>query len=96
MSPLHEISHRRFNLLTGEWVLVSPQRMRRPWQGQTELSCEAPAPAYDPNCYLCPGNGRANGERNPNYRGVFAFDNDFAALTRDAPNEISDEDGLLV
>jgi len=96
VSPLQEVSHRRLNPLTGEWVLVSPQRMRRPWQGQMELSCEAPAPAYDPSCYLCPGNGRASGERNPSYQGVFTFDNDFAALTRDASNGRIDEDGLLV
>lgn len=71
--------HRRHNPLTGDWVLVSPQRTQRPWQGETE----APAPlrpAYDPECYLCPGNARAEGHRNPAYTSVFAFDNDFPTL----------------
>jgi UDPglucose--hexose-1-phosphate uridylyltransferase len=79
-----EIPHRRRNPLTGEWVLVSPHRMRRPWQGQVEPRTEDARPAYDPTCYLCPGNERANGERNPPYLGAFVFDNDFAALTSDA------------
>jgi UDPglucose--hexose-1-phosphate uridylyltransferase len=81
-------SHRRKNLLTGEWVLVSPQRTQRPWQGQVE---EAPAdhgPAYDPDCYLCAGNLRANGESNPEYTGPYAFDNDFPALS--AKSDIGD------
>jgi UDPglucose--hexose-1-phosphate uridylyltransferase len=72
--------HRRLNQLTGEWVLVSPQRMKRPWQGQVEQLVEDHRPTYDPACYLCPGNERAGGLRNPPYRGVWTFDNDFAAL----------------
>ncbi len=72
--------HRRLNQLTGEWVLVSPQRMHRPWQGQVETSAPERCAAYDPTCYLCPGNERAGGERNPSYTGAYAFDNDFAAL----------------
>lgn len=80
--------HRRFNPLTREWILVSPHRAQRPWQGQTE-SLPAPSrPAHDPNCYLCPGSSRSNGERNPAYTGTYVFDNDFAALTpepSDAP-----------
>ena len=82
-APFADIPHRRRNPLTGEWVLVSPHRMRRPWQGQVEPRTEDGRPAHDPTCYLCPGNLRANGERNPPYHGVFAFDNDFATLTTD-------------
>ena len=67
--------------MTGEWVLVSPQRLERPWQGQVEPAGAETLPPYDAHCYLCPGNGRANGERNADYRGSFAFDNDFPALT---------------
>src|SRR5476651_2396461 len=72
--------HRRHNALAGEWVLVSPHRMRRPWQGQTETPAPERRPRHDPTCYLCPGNERAGGIRNPLYTGPFAFDNDFAAL----------------
>lgn len=74
-------SHSRRNALTGEWVLVSPQRLSRPWQGQVEAIETEKLPAYDAHCYLCPGNERANGQRNPDYVGAFAFDNDFSALT---------------
>jgi UDPglucose--hexose-1-phosphate uridylyltransferase len=88
--------HRRHNPLTGEWVLVSPHRMRRPWQGQVETPAAEHRPAHDPSCYLCPGNERAGGVRNPPYTGPFAFDNDFAALlpistageTTSAPDEL--------
>jgi UDPglucose--hexose-1-phosphate uridylyltransferase len=73
--------HRRFNPLRNEWVLVSPDRAARPWQGQVDLSARDEAPAYDPACYLCRGNVRAHGARNPNYTSTFAFDNDFPALT---------------
>jgi UDPglucose--hexose-1-phosphate uridylyltransferase len=73
-------SHRRKNLLTGEWVLVSPHRTQRPWQGQVDDPSGGDSASYDPGCYLCPGNERANGERNPDYSGGFAFDNDFSAL----------------
>jgi UDPglucose--hexose-1-phosphate uridylyltransferase len=73
--------HRRFNPLRGEWVIVSPHRADRPWQGALEPAPPANVPTYDPACYLCPGNTRAEGRRNPEYRSTFAFDNDFPALT---------------
>ncbi|MBM3789730.1 MAG: UDP-glucose--hexose-1-phosphate uridylyltransferase [Acidobacteria bacterium] len=77
---LQEAPHRRRNPLTGEWVLVSPQRMMRPWHGKVEPAAAGPVPRYDPDCYLCPGNLRAGGERNPEYGGTYAFTNDFPAL----------------
>jgi UDPglucose--hexose-1-phosphate uridylyltransferase len=80
MSTLFDNPHCRLNLLTGEWVLVSPQRARRPWQGKIEPLPERQRPAYDPLCYLCPENARAGGERNPRYSQTFVFSNDFAAL----------------
>ena len=76
--------HRRFNPLTRDWVLVSPHRARRPWLGQVEKTASETLPRYDPTCYLCPGNERAGGVRNPPYTGTFAFDNDFAALLPEA------------
>jgi UDPglucose--hexose-1-phosphate uridylyltransferase len=87
--------HRRFNGLTGEWVLVSPHRTERPWQGQTERPPAEGVPAYDPACYLCPGNARAGGRRNPAYTGTFVFDNDFAALLPDTPPRALEREGLL-
>jgi len=77
---LQNFPHRRFNPLTREWVLVSPHRTERPWQGQTEPQQADPTPPYDPNCYLCPANVRAGGQRNPPYASTFVFNNDFAAL----------------
>ncbi len=77
--------HRRYNALTGEWILVSPQRAQRPWQGKVEEIPEEKRPGYDPNCYLCPGNLRAGGKRNPPYGSVYVFDNDFSALLPDTP-----------
>jgi len=74
-------SHRRQNMLTGEWVLVSPQRTQRPWQGQVEDVVREPQPVHDPECYLCAGNVRVNGVHNPVYSGPFAFDNDFPSLS---------------
>lgn len=86
--------HRRYNPLLDEWVLVSPHRTQRPWQGQEEAGEEA-RPAYDPNCYLCPGNVRANGERNPVYEGTFSFRNDFSALTNEEGPSATEEWGLF-
>lgn len=77
--------HRRFNPLRNEWVLVSPHRMQRPWQGQVEATPGETQLPYDPTCYLCPGNTRHGGVRNPAYRSTFVFDNDFAALQPDTP-----------
>jgi UDPglucose--hexose-1-phosphate uridylyltransferase len=77
--------HRRFNPLTGEWILVSPQRAKRPWQGQVEKVPQDERPVYDPGCYLCPTNERAGGFKNPDYKGTFVFTNDFSALMSDTP-----------
>jgi UDPglucose--hexose-1-phosphate uridylyltransferase len=88
--------HRRYNPLLDEWVLCSPHRLQRPWQGQVEDEALETRPAYDSSCYLCPGNLRANGERNPQYTDTFAFDNDFAALLPESPIAPVNEGGLLV
>jgi UDPglucose--hexose-1-phosphate uridylyltransferase len=77
---MSEQPHRRYNPLTGEWVLVSPQRTQRPWLGQVEKPSFERRPSYDADCYLCPGNTRAGGRINPNYQQTFIFDNDFAAM----------------
>jgi len=77
--------HKRFNPLTGDWVLVSPHRSKRPWQGQVEKPAVDDRPGYDPGCYLCPGNERAGGKFNPDYKGTFVFTNDFSALLTDSP-----------
>jgi UDPglucose--hexose-1-phosphate uridylyltransferase len=79
--------HRRFNQLTREWVLVSPHRAKRPWLGQVEKAPPQNLPAYDPDCYLCPGNARVGGVKNFAYTGTFVFDNDFAALLPDTQSE---------
>jgi len=90
---LTEDPHRRLNPLTGDWVVVSPHRALRPWQGEVEKTPTDVAPQYDPTCYLCPGNTRADGIHNPPYTGTFVFNNDFAALKVDTPNERFDVAG---
>lgn len=88
--------HRRFNLLTREWVLVSPHRAKRPWLGQVEKRAPENLPTYDPTCYLCPRNERAGGVFNPDYAGTFIFENDFAALLPNADEEPVPDSPLLV
>lgn len=83
---LNNNTHRRFNPLTGEWILVSPHRAKRPWLGKEEKTIIENRPVYDSECYLCPRNVRANGTVNPNYSGTYVFDNDFAALRMDSPD----------
>jgi UDPglucose--hexose-1-phosphate uridylyltransferase len=87
--------HRRYNPLTNEWILVSPHRTQRPWLGQVEKLPPETRPAYDPKCYLCPGNERAGGNRNPPYESTFVFQNDFGALLPDTPVADFDQRGLL-
>jgi UDPglucose--hexose-1-phosphate uridylyltransferase len=92
---LNENSHRRYNPLTDEWIQVSPHRSKRPWQGHVEKTEHQEMPAYDPTCYLCPGNKRSNGEHNPPYTGTFSFVNDFAAIVPGV-KEVSYFEGVLV
>jgi UDPglucose--hexose-1-phosphate uridylyltransferase len=87
--------HRRYNILTGEWVLVSPHRTKRPWQGKVEDKAVDNRPSYVEGCYLCPGNERAGGNINPDYKDTFVFDNDFAALMPDVPEGEVNIGGLL-
>jgi UDPglucose--hexose-1-phosphate uridylyltransferase len=93
-TDLQDYSHKRYNILTGEWVLVSPHRAKRPWQGQNEDVSTEKRPSHDPSCYLCAGNTRINGEVNPKYEDVFVFTNDFGALQTDSKT-FKIEDGLF-
>ena len=93
---LSEHVHRRLNPLTGEWILVSPHRSRRPWSGHVDEPATDNRPAHDTACYLCPGNVRANGMHNPPYTSTYVFDNDFAALQQQGPEAEMDVSGLLV
>ncbi|RUP47123.1 galactose-1-phosphate uridylyltransferase [Jimgerdemannia flammicorona] len=90
-------SHRRYNPLTNSWVLCSPHRTQRPWQGQQESQNIAQLPEYDPKCYLCPGNARASGDMNRDYESTFTFPNDYPAVKVDQPEYKGDEsmNGLL-
>jgi UDPglucose--hexose-1-phosphate uridylyltransferase len=96
VSELASHPHRRFNPLTREWVLVSPHRTQRPWQGQVEEVAAEAVASYDPDCYLCPDNFRAGGVKNPPYTETFVFDNDFAALKPETPAGELRENELLV
>lgn len=91
----NEHPHRRFNPLKNEWVLVSPHRAKRPWQGQQEAVVQDEKPHYDPKCYLCPTNQRITGETNPNYTDPFVFKNDFSALLPDTPSPDVGDDLLF-
>ncbi len=92
---IEDFPHRRLNPLTGDWILVSPHRAKRPWQGQVEKTVGDERPKYDPTCYLCAGNERAGGKFNPPYKGTFVFTNDFSALLTDTPEGNVDEGNLF-
>src|SRR5258707_446075 len=95
MLDLLEHPHRRYNALTDEWILVSPHRAKRPWQGKQEGAARETRPAYDPKCYLCPGNERAGGVKNPVYPATYVFTNDFAAILPDGARSGTGGAGLL-
>jgi UDPglucose--hexose-1-phosphate uridylyltransferase len=96
MFDLKEHSHTRLNILTGDWILVSPHRMKRPWQGKVEELPKDDRPIYDLNCNLCPTNKRSDGTVNPDYEDTFVFTNDFSALLSETPQGEINEGDLLV
>ena len=93
---LQQAPHRRFNPLLREWVLVSPHRTQRPWLGKVDETIPPNRLEYDPACYLCPENERANGAHNPKYTSTFVFENDYAALFANPPRVETNEDDLLI
>ena len=95
MEPASQFPHRRYNPLRRQWVLISPHRTQRPWQGEVNPSSGFSNVHYDPECYLCPGNKRAGGHLTPRYESVFIFDNDYAALLPDSPAPPADSSPLL-
>ena len=95
-TDLDQIPHRRLNALTREWVLVSPQRTERPWLGKVERTSPQQAKTFDPTCYLCPGNSRAGGVKNPQYARTFVFDNDYPALVPEVPQIEAEKSDLIV
>lgn len=88
--------HRRKNILTGDWILVSPHRTKRPWQGEIAETSSEKRNEYEPDCYLCPRNKRANGDVNPDYKGTYTFTNDFSALLETTPSIKSKKSNLLI
>ncbi len=95
-SFFYKAPHRRYNILTGEWIQVSPHRMKRPWQGREEGPQKDAGEAYAPGCYLCPGNERAGGKKNPEYHSTYVFDNDFSALQPDIAFQSINNKELLI
>ena len=93
-TDINTTPHRRYNILTGEWILVSPHRTKRPWQGKTEKQTTEKRETYDPTCYLCPGNTRNSGKTNPDYKKPFSFENDFPSLLPENPSEAYEQDLL--
>ena len=96
LSSISQAPHRRKNLLTDEWILVSPGRNNRPWQGQQESNNTPVLPSYDNACYLCPGNTRNTGDQNPNYSNVFVFKNDFSALVPYSDSANDENNGFFI